>query len=370
MSNSPSATPPPESGADQRRSRLLGVKLGALVSDHRGAVDTAAQAFPNGAALVVDAEAWVLVDGPAGRSLGPALAWALRSGATSLHLIADHHTGLLARRAQQFEFPVTVWFAEGRVLLPAVAEPLAPAPTPLPEHLDLIATIAEAGATPSVEHGVVVGEVRGLEVCRVVDQPTVGHVTELGDFDPAPMMPAAPDAPEASAEGPSEETTPASGVLLEVGVGPNDREAFRLLHGDIPTVEALGAVVDSVLAHRSADAPQHPLNRLGQERYLRWQLEQDPSLVAMAEVAGVEPPLPRSNLKDAVPCVARATDHRGDPYHVVCSVGVDVDLAGFVADVQVMVDTPVVVALRTRDAVPITRDTLALLSSPVEIRTV
>jgi hypothetical protein len=54
---------------------------------------------------------------------------------------------------------------------------------------------------------------------------------------------------------------------------------------------------------------------------------------------------------------------------VVCSVGVDVDLVGFVADVQAISDAPVVVALRERDAISLTRELLALLSEPVDIRT-
>ena len=240
------------------------------------------------------------------------------------------------------------------MLLPVVAEPLVDPATASPEHLELVGVIEAAGATANVEHGIVVGEVRGLEVCRVVDQPTVGHFAELGDIDIAPPTP----------------VTLTEGVLLEVGVGANDREAFRLLHGDIPTVEALAAVVDSVLAHRSSDAPQHPLNRLGQERYLRWQLEQDPSLVEMVAVSPAEPPQPRPNLKDPIPCVARAIGPDGRESMLVCSVGVDVDLVGFVADVQEMVDAPVIVALRSRDAVSITRDVLALLATPVDIRVV
>jgi hypothetical protein len=349
----PHSPTPAAPGDSERHSRLLGIKLRALVDDHLGGIDAEPRPFPAGAALVVDEAAWVLVEGPAARSLGPALAWALRAGATSLHVVADHDTGVLARRATRFRLPIRIWFAEGRVLLPAVAEPLAAPAAALPEHLELMATIQDAGATPGVEHGVVIGEVRGLEVCRVVAEPTVGHVTEPGDVDLALMAPDEVD-----------------GVLLEVGVGPNDREAFRMLHGDIPTVDALGAVVESVMAHRSAEAPAHPLNRLGQERYLRWQLEQEPDRVGMVTVEGAEPPLPRTNLKDPVPCVARAVDADGDVHHVVCSVGVDVDLAGYVADVQAMVDTPVIVALRERDVLGITRDTLAQLSVAVEIRTV
>ncbi len=268
--------------------------------------------------------------------------------------MVEHDSGTLARRAQRLAFPVTVWFPQDRVLLPVVAEPLAAPAAPSPEHLALCDVIEDAGATALVEHAVVVGEVRGLEVCRVVDQPTVGHFAELGDFDiPAPVGPQSAD-----------------GVLLEVGVGANDREAFRMLHGDIPTVEALAAVVDSVLAHRSPDSPQHPLNRLGQERYLRWRLEQDPALIDMVEVTAAEPPQPRPNLKDPIPCVATAVGGDGTASTIVCSVGVDLDLVGFVADVQEMREAPVIVVLRTRDALPITHDVLGMLSVPVDVRLV
>ncbi len=48
--------------------------------------------------------------------------------------------------------------------------PAQPAPrAPTPAHLAFVADIEAAGATVVVEHGVVTGEVRGLEVCRVVD---------------------------------------------------------------------------------------------------------------------------------------------------------------------------------------------------------
>jgi hypothetical protein len=339
---------------DDRRSRLLGIKLRALVAEHHGRhhgreVVAEPEGFPSGAALVDDTAAWVLVDGPAARSLGPALAWAIRHDATALHLVVEHDTGQLARRAQRLAFPVTVWYPEDRTLLPVVPEPLAASAAAVAEHLAFVAVIEAAGASVNVEHGVVAGEVRGLEVCRVVETPTVGHFAELGDFDaPAPN----------------------AGVLLEVGVGANDREAFRMLHGDIPTVEALATVVESVLAYRCADAIQHPLNRLGQERYVRWQLEQDPSLVGMTMVTPHEPPHPRPNLKDPIPCVARAVDSAGQEYTLVCSVGVDVDLVGFVADVQSTGGAAVIVVLRERDAIPLTRELLALLATPVGIRTV
>ena len=43
----------------------------------------------------------------------------------------------------------------------------------------------------------------------------------------------------------------ATGVIVEVGVGAPDREAFRIIHGDLPTVTALAEVVATVTGHRT-----------------------------------------------------------------------------------------------------------------------
>ena len=112
-------------------------------------------------------------------------------------MIAESGTGVLARRAAEFELPITVWHADGRQLWPAVAEPAArhggAGPPPAWRQ-----AIVEAGAEPVEEHGVLAGEVAGLEVCRVVDDPYIGT------------------------------------TRLEVGVGVHDREAFAMLHGNEP----------------------------------------------------------------------------------------------------------------------------------------
>ena len=69
--------------------------------------------------------------------------------------------------------------------------------------------------------------------------------------------------------------------------------------------------------------------------------------------------------------MATGVDDDGDTCRVVCSVGVDVDLIPFVADVQAAVATDaVVVVLPSRDLVPITRDLAALLRTPVTLATV
>lgn len=347
--------PDPAPASASARSRLLGVKLRALVGDHRGRPladgDGAARSFPDGAALVIDDRAWVLVDGDATGRLGGALAWAIRAGATSLDLVGEQGTGVLARRAAQLTFPINVWFAEGRVLLPAVAEPLASPPRADPEHLRLAPLIADAGADVTVEHGVVAGEVRGLEVCRVVDQPTVGTIAdgELGALSAAGID---------------------DGALLEVGVGANDREAFRIIHGDVPTLEALGSVIGSVVAYRCDGAPQHPLNRLARERYLRWRLQQQPELIGLTAVTPAEPPVPRPNLRDATPCVGSGVRPDGTATTVVCSTGVDLDLVGYVADLHARGDASVTVVVPSRDRVPITEELLGGLATPVDLLTV
>lgn len=306
-------------------------------------------------------EAWVLADRGPERSLGGALAWALRRGATGLNVVADDATGLLARRAERLTFPVRVWFPVGRDLLPAVLVPLVPPPAAPAAHLELAPLIEEGGAVVNVEHGVVFGEVRGLEVCRVVDEPTTGSFAELGDVGTPPG--AIDD--RALAERTARRDH--DGVALEVGVGANDREAFQLLHGDVPTVEALAAVVRTVVAHRSSAAPQHPLNRLARERFLRWRIEQEPGLVGLTSLRPGEPPTPRPNLRDPVPCVARGTDPTGREIDIVCSSGVDLDLVPFVADVQAGTQGAVRVVLPRRDRVRLTEELAALLREPVEL---
>lgn len=342
------------------RARLIGVKLKALVSDHLGSsLDIEPSGFRSGAGLVVDGRAWVLIDGDATRSLGPALAWAIRQDAVSLDLIAETATGLLARRSASFSFPISIWFAEERTLLPAVAEPHAPQPEPDPEHTELIATIEAGGAEVHIEDGVVTGEVRGLEVCRVVDEPTIGRLIELGEIELSGQL-------------------GEPGVRLEVGVGANDREAFQLLHGDLPTVEALSGVVEAVRGHRSAEASQHPLNRMAPERLLRWRAIDEPARLDMVAIEAVGPPVPRPSMKDQAPAVALGVDAAGVRNVMVFSSGVDLDLVPFAVDARASLvaqghadlDPAITLVMRENDLVAITRDVAGHAAVPVSFVTI
>jgi len=199
--------------------------------------------------------------------------------------------------------------------------------------------IVAGGADPIAENGVLAGEVRGLEVCRVVDDPVSGE------------------------------------PRLEVGIGSHDREAFALMHGGVTTAESLQRVVTIVEEHRHWEAPPHPFNRLARERLLRWQLVSEPSLIGAVMLAPVAPPVPRLNLKDPVPCVAAGRDDAGASVVAVCSVGVDLDLIPYAADARLAVEAGgdvterLVVVTPARDRVKVTEQLAGLLRRPCELAT-
>lgn len=320
------------------RARLLGLKLHALVREHFGDMEPDAQAgLSVGAASSHGHTAWVLVEERSERGLGVALAWASKRGSEVVHVLASEHTATLARRAAHFTTDVRVWKVDGISIAPATSEPLPGEPQASPAHLSFVDTIRESGAEVVIEHGVVTGEVVGLEVCRVVDDPVTGA------------------------------------HRLEVGVGEHDREAFAMMHGDTPTSASLKRIVDVVARHRSAGADPHPLNRLGAERALRARVIADPGLIGASELRAVASPTPRPNLKDAIPCVAAGLSREGRPVVAVFSTGIDLDVVPFAADARDFHesisggDAELVVVVPGRDASPVTARMAALLRRPARI---
>ncbi len=294
-------TDPAAPGADaDRRGRLLATKLRAVVADRLGAIDPAevvdVPPFPPGAALQVGDAAWLLLDDDPARRLGAALAWWRRRAAAHLHLVAERDAGTLARRAAHFDVPVTVWSLDGRALVWAEPAPHEPLREPPADHRRFVATIEAAGADVAFEGGAVVGEVAGLEVCRVVDDPHTGA------------------------------------TRLEVGAGRHDREAFQLIHGDEPTAEVLAGVVAHVARHRQVGAPAHPFNRTAIERFLRWRIVREPALVGASRLVAVEPAVPRPGTGGSAAALGERPD--GTPLLVVCSHGIDLELVPDAADAR------------------------------------
>jgi hypothetical protein len=315
----------------ERRSALHAAKLRALLPE-LGLRSTDPIGQPDGAIATVD-DALVYLAGSdvADRSVGRALALARRAGAFHVHVVADD-PGVAARRAAAFARPPAVWQVDGRTVRPAAAAAHRRTPAPAPPE-DLVHQLQRAGCDVVVEHGIWAGEILGLEVARLIEDPEHGW-------------------------------------RLEVGVGRHDREAFSIIHGDLPEDEALQAVVGAVRRQRHAGAPHHPLNRLAAARWLRAAVMARPDQVGAVALAAAEPALPRAGVKDTSPAVAVGRDGAGRPVTVVTSVGVDVDVVPAAADDRAYHhgdDGDLVIAVPGRDAMPVTVELAGALARPARV---
>jgi len=322
------------------------LRLRAIVDAQRGSAgaegaiggrsDVEVSEFGQAVGLVVDDCAWVLVTGRYERSLGPALMWALRNNATSLKLLLNERAGELARISAHFDFAIEVFEVDAAGVA-RVAVPKDATKIEVSVADEMFADfIKSAGADVVREHGVISGEVCGLEVCRVV------RATSASDLDGA---------------GESE---------LEIGVGAHDRETFKLLHGRTATVESLRKVIAEVAARRAVGAQVHPLNQLARERMLRHYVCLSPQLVGAKSLQPAQPPIARTNLKDVVPCCAVGVSLTGEKMVVIFNVGVDPDVVSFGADArgQINASADLVFAMPTRDIVPAVEQIAQMLRRP------
>lgn len=333
----------------EQRTRVLGAKLTALVNDHLGdrspspPISPEPRPFGGGAAMVLEDTAYVLLDtGRAG--VGAALAWAQQHDVAHLQLIVDDDVpvdsrqavtppsaGAVARQARLFARPPMVWRVVGRRLEAVEPAPHPDIAAPPDVALALVDELRAAGLDVVLDHGTVTGEVLGLEVARVIVDEGVARI--------------------------------------EVGVGRNDREAFAMVHGDLPTAAALGSVIEAVRRQRRPGAPSHPLNRIAGERWLRAHLLADPGRLgswSLHPVAGV---VPRERVDQVVPALAAGTDDTGRPVVVACSVGIDLEVVPVAADAREMI-APVadlLIAVPARDAHPVTQRLAAALRTPAEV---
>ncbi|MBV8981673.1 MAG: hypothetical protein JO086_12295 [Acidimicrobiia bacterium] len=275
-----------------------------------------------------------MADEEPARALGRGLLWAGRFPIGELHLLVDNGSGVLARRAAAFTDPPTVWRIDGTSLVEAEPEPLAPDPPLDPRLEPLVHVIRRSGAEPVVEHGVLRGEVLGLEVARaVVDE---------------------------------------HGAMLEVGVGKHDRQAQGMVHADEPTEASLARVVATVEGHRRSGAPHHPYNRLAPERWLRARALAKPSMVGAAELTPVPSPVEVDDLRRPAPAPAAGVDVDGRPLVAVFSTGIDVDLVPAAVDARVADarDARLLIVVPERDDHPYLRPLADALKDPAAVMTV
>lgn len=315
------------------RAALFQASLRGLVREHWGDGDRTPGTFPGGATLREGSRAWVLASEDADRALGRAMAWSRQGEIDDLHLIVTEAAGANARRAAAFSCPPSVWRSNAEGLIRAEPEPLAPVPPLAAELQPYVELVRAAGADPVVEHGVLIGEVLGLEVVRVVADET--------------------------------------GIDVQVGVGKHDREAQRLVHGDRSPLDALADAVRSVQERRRPGAPAHPANQLAGERWLRAVVVSEPGLVGARRLEPIPPPRPQDDLRLPNPAPAAGEDIDGRPLVVVCSTGIDLDLVPSAADARLSDgrDARLVLVVPEGDDHPVTRDLAAALREPAEVVT-
>jgi hypothetical protein len=335
---------------------LRAAKLGALVRDHwekEGAARPLPSTLPGGAGLLEpDAKrAWVLIDDGVVSRFGAALAWGWRHGVDELNVLVEAAvpggppaaSGVIARRAAAMANPPLVWDVRGRDLAaasPAVGSAVggssssrsASADCASGPQLDAYRDLLRAhGADPVFEHGVLRGEVLGLEVARVV------------------------------------------GGRLQVGVGRHDRLARVEMRPNEDIGQALDEAVEAVRARRRLGEPRHPANTLARGRWLRSIVCARPELVAARDLVPVEPPLPWFDLPEAGAAPAVGTSSTGARrLVVVCSVGVDMDLVPTAADSRIIhcPGAELAIVVPKGDDVPVTRALAGMLGDQAEVRVI
>jgi len=326
-------------------SRLAQIRLRAIVGVRS---DVEVSEFGQAVGLVADNVAWVYVTGRHERSLGPALLWTLRNNASALKLFSSERAGDLARIATHFDFAIEVFDVDAagvvRVAAPKIVEKIE---VSVADEI-FAEFITSAGAEVVREHGVISGEVCGLEVCRVVRAMSAIGLDGVGD------------------SGKVGESGEADESELEIGVGAHDRETFKMLHGRTATIESLRKVIAEVAARRAVGAQAHPLNRLARERMLRHYVCQSPQLVGVKSLQVAQPPIVRTNLKDVVPCCAVGVSLTGEKVVVIFNVGVDPDVVSFGADArgQINGSAELIFAMPTRDIVPAVERVARILRRP------
>ncbi len=262
------------------------------------------------------------------------MAWARRSAASELHVVADEDPGTIARQAAEFTSSISVWSAEGRELRPA--EPSEPEEgRGPPDAPDLVAVLEEQGLDVVVEGDRLAGEFRGLEVVRVV--------RALDDGEP----------------------------ILEVGVGRFDRELTAMMHGDLPDAASVTRVVEQLREIRRPGGRNHPLASLVPERWLRHTLIAEPSRIGVDELVAAPTPDPRDRLRERGVAAAVGT-RDGEPVVVACTVGVDLEAVVLAADARRSIDpdATLLLALPARDVLPVVGAMVADLVRPAEVAAV
>lgn len=332
----------------RQRARLRRAKLVALASDlGTGPVPAADGGVDAGAAVVaaLDGAGWAHLESGDAGSLAAALLWAVRGEVDPLVVFVDDSAAVAARLAGHLDpqrLHVQVREVLGRTSRPAVPAPLPPPEpeAPLAEAEPLVDLLRAEGLEVVVEHGVIRGEVHGLEVARIVR------------WDGVPGSDGA--------------------LHLEAGVGRFDRDAVAAVHPDEHPVDSLSRTVEMVRRHRHHGATTHPVSLLARSRWLRSDVVADPGAVGAEHLRAVGMTTEPSGLRDDHPAAALGVDSSGREMLVVCSTGFDPALVPLAADTRAWLapDGRLLLVVPERDLHAATVSLAELTVSPAELATV
>ncbi len=240
---------------------------------------------------------------PGSSAVGPAAAGPASPGSLPVGSSDDALRSLTADLARRIGFLAVETSCAAVIGTDLVdVEPAAvPAPAGAPGAIppaaaSSVALFDDVGLETVVEHGVVKGEVWGLEVARI----------EVED----------------------------DAAVLGVGVGRFDREITAMLHADLPDRDALERAAAIVRHHRHPGAPPHPLQAMAHARWLRAALIGEPALLDMATLVALDTTVEPPNLRDPHPAAALGRDTAGRRTLVVCTSGVDLDAVTLAADTR------------------------------------
>ncbi|HTO00470.1 MAG TPA: hypothetical protein VL068_07330, partial [Microthrixaceae bacterium] len=263
--------------ADQRE-RLLVSKLTGLVRTSGLSEDQPLDPEVRGSLTVAIAgkTAYGLIERGEPGAVASAVLWAARNSCPALTLFVDEGGPGAARFSRYFAptgagSDLSIVVREVRGASSVVVEPdSVPVPMAAPEDAaELMDVMRSHGLEVVVEHGIVRGEVLGLEVARLVRWPA----SNGGDDE----------------------------LHLEAGVGRFDRDAVAAVNPDMAPETALLRTLEMVRKHRYPGAPVHPLQMLSQERWLRVSVLANPKLVGATRLEAVAMTSEALGMRDAHP---------------------------------------------------------------------
>jgi hypothetical protein len=303
-------------------------RAAAVGRDHFGFDSATMVGVPGAVCASSEGRAIAVVDEATMTVVGGVLLWAERAGVGLEALIVPERdrVGVVAGWLEGFASPPVVRGLTGRELFSPGPAPESAAPIPPVVPAEFEAADVEV----VIENGMVLAEVDGLEVARV-----------LIDAD--------------------------GRERVAVGVGRYDRAAHDVMSAEMPLAERLATVVEGVRAVRRPVAAAHNLNRLCRERWLRAVLVAEPGPVGLVELRPADPIPPRESLLDRGPAPAVGTDAAGAKVLVMATAGIDPSVTVATSAVARREEPDrIVVALPPRDLIRPTERLLATLRWPVK----